>query len=199
LGKEIAQKENRQLRIAVIDSQGVTIWQALAALAARRAAAAGSTLEQVADKVHETIRHMRALALLNTLAYAVKGGRMGRAIAAVESVISVKSLLTLREGEVKVAGFVRTRWRGMERLREMFRLASHVEDLAIAYGTVPEEAADLAQYAKSLYPSVEPRLMRVGPAIGTHGGPETVIAVVSQARLNLPPLATEPPTSAGLA
>jgi len=88
LGKEIA--EEKGCRIEVVDSRGVTMWQGLVAIAAAKAAEAGHSLHQVVNKAHETIRQLRALALLDTLKYAVKGGRLSNTIFAVESLLSVK-------------------------------------------------------------------------------------------------------------
>ena len=158
------------------------MWQGLVAIAAAKAAEAGYTLQQVANKAHETIGQLRALALLDTLKYAVKGGRLSNTILAIESRISVKPLITLRDGEVRPAGLARTRSKGIDRLCGFIRSALHVEDLAIVYGTTPDDAQTLADYARSLFPNIVSRIARLGPALGVHAGPGALVVVVRQAK-----------------
>jgi len=178
LGKEIA--EAKGCRIEVVDSRGVTIWQGLVAIAAAKAAKAGYSLEQVVNKAHETIRQLRALALLDTLKYAVRGGRLSSAILAVESLLGVKVFLTLRDGEIRPAGLTRNRSKGLDRLREFIRSAVHIEDLTIAYSTTPDEAQTLADYARLLFPSIVPGIARLGPVLGVHTGPGALATVIRQ-------------------
>lgn len=151
-------------------------------MAAVKAAEAGCSLQQVVTEVHATISRLRALALLDTLRYAVKGGRLSNTIFAIESRLNVKPLITLRDGEVRPAGLARTRRKGIDRLREFLRAAPCIEDLAIAYGTTPNEAQTLAEYAVSLFPNIVPRIARLGPALGVHAGPGALLTVLCQAR-----------------
>jgi DegV family protein with EDD domain len=179
LGKEAAEKKG--CHVEVIDSKGVTMWQGIVAITAAKAAAAGYSLNQVVYKVREDIRQMRALALLDTVTYLAKGGRLGKAvsaISAIESLLHVKLLLTLRDGELRPAGLVRTRSKGIDRLLDFVGLPLHIEDLAIVYSTTPDDAQTLANQISSLFPSVVPRIVRLGPALGVHAGPGALIAVL---------------------
>jgi len=183
VGKETAEKKG--CHVEVIDSKGVTMWQGLVAIAAAKAAEAGYTLCQVVNNVHETISQLRVLALLDTVMYAVKGGRLGKAapaVSAIESLLHVKLLLTLRDGEIRPAGLVRSRGRGIGRLREFIRSVSHIEDLAIVYSTTPDDAQTLADYVRSLFPNIVPRIVRLGVALGVHGGPGALFAVLKEAK-----------------
>lgn len=179
LGRDIAQERGR--RIEVIDSKGVTMWQGLAVLAAARAVEARCNLHEVVERVRETIAHMRVLALLDTLAYIVRGGRLSRPISAVEPLLKVKPMLTLRDGEIRLAHLVRTRRKGMEQLRTFLTSAAHPEELAIVYSTTPADAHALADSIRSLHPTIVPRIARLGPALGIHGGPGSVFAIVKEA------------------
>jgi DegV family protein with EDD domain len=182
MGKEIAEKKGP--KIEVIDSRGLTMWQGLVAIVAAQAAKAGCNLQQVVDKAHETINQLRALALLDTLRYAVKGGRLGKTIFAIESKLNVKAFITLHDGEVRPAGLTRTRAKGIDRLRE-FIAASDIDDLAIVHSTTPDDARTLADHARSLFPNITPRISRLGPALGVHGGPGALVAIVKRAKSSL--------------
>jgi len=188
LGKEIAAKKGR--RIEVIDSKGVTMWQGLVAMAAAKVAGARFSLSEVLEEVHETIGRLHALALFDTIKYIVKGGRLGKveggrlakAISKIESILNVKLLLTLRDGELRPAGVVRTRNKGTDRLREFIKSALPVKDLAIVYSTTLEEAQALADSIRLFLPEVVPQLVKLGPALGVHAGPGALIAVVNGAK-----------------
>jgi len=180
VGKEIAEKKGCQ--IEVIDSRGVTMWQGLVAIAAANTAKAGYSLKQVVNKALETISQLRALALLDTLRYAVKGGRLGNTIFAIESILNVKPLITLHDGEVRPAGLTRTRVKGIDRLREFIASALDIEDLAIVYSTTLDDARILADYARSLFPNLVPRISRLGPALGVHGGPGALGTIAKKAK-----------------
>lgn len=183
LGKEIA--EGKGCHVEVIDSKGVTMWQGLVAIAAAKAAEAGHSLHQVVNKAHETISQLRVLALLDTVMYVVKGGRLGKAASAIStigSLLHVKLLLTLRDGEIRPAGLVRSRRKGMERLSEFVRSVSRIEDLAIVHGTTPDDAQKLADYVCSLFPNIVPRIVRLGPALGVHAGPGALVTVLRGAK-----------------
>jgi len=179
VGKEIAEK--RGAKVEIIDSRGVTMWQGLVAIVAAQAAKTDYSLQQVVNRVHETINQLRALAILDTLRYAVKGGRLGKTIFAIESKLNVKPLITLRDGEIRPAGLTRTRAKGIERLCE-FISASDIDDLAIVHSTTPDDAKTLADYARSIFPNIAPRISRLGPALGVHGGPGALVAIAKRAK-----------------
>ncbi len=182
MGKEIAQDKNKRLKMEVVDSKGVTMWQGLVAMAAAKAAEAGASLQQVLAEAQQTIKQLHVLALLDTLKYAIKGGRLGKGFLAVESVLQVKPLLTLRDGQLHPAGIVRTRSKGIERLREFLRSIMQAQDIAIVHSTTADEAHSLADYARSLFPSIIPKVIRLGPALGVHGGPGALVAVVREGK-----------------
>ena len=112
--------------------------------------------------------------------YAVKGGRLSKTIFKVESLLNVKPLITLRDGEIRPAALARTRIKGIDRLREFISSALHIDDLAIVYSTTPNEAQTLAEYARSLFPNIVPRMARLGPALGVHAGPGALVTVIRE-------------------
>jgi len=176
LGRKMIEKT--RCRIDVIDSEGVTMWQGLIVLAAARAAEAGCELHEGVRTVQETIQQMRALALLDTVKYIARGGRVGDTISKVESILNLKALITLRNGVIRPAGLARTRSKGIGRLREFIRSALHIEELAIVYSTTPDDAQKLADYTVALLPNIVPKIVRIGPALGVHAGPGAIFVVV---------------------
>jgi DegV family protein with EDD domain len=180
VGRKITKK--KECQIEVIDSRGVTMWQGLVAIAAANAAKAGYSLQQVTNKTLETINQLRALALLDTLRYAVKGGRLGNTIFAIESILNVKPLISLHDGEIRPAGLTRTRVKGIAKLRDFIASPPRIEELAIVYSSNPDDAQTLADYARSLFPNVTLWISKLGPALGVHGGPGALAAIAKKAK-----------------
>ncbi|MFC2062929.1 DegV family protein [Chloroflexota bacterium] len=156
--------------IEVIDSQMVTVGLGLVCVAAAKMAQAGEDLATVAKEARRMITDIHLLCLLDTLKYLALGGRIGKAKALLGSVLNVKPMITLREGEVVPAGQVRSRSKGIERLSSFVESATSIDDLAIAYNTTPDEARALAERLSSLVKQ-EVRLVRLGTTLGVHMGP----------------------------
>jgi DegV family protein with EDD domain len=175
-GKEIAAKEGRT--IEVVDSGGVTVWQCLVVLAAARAAKEGQDIKGVMEVIRQTTGQLRALAFLDTMKYIIKGGRLSDTIYTIEALLNVRPFLTIKRGQIKPVGMARSRARGIERLHEFIRSSMHIEEIAIAYSTFPDDALELADYTTELFPHVVPHINRIGPALGVHTGPGALIAVL---------------------
>jgi len=178
IGKQLFNKKGCE--IAVIDSKGITMWQGFVAIAAARAAKNGYNLRQIINRVQITIENLRALALLDTVKYAIHGGRIGKAVSAIESFLNVKLFITLRDGEVHPAGIARTHRKGISRLRDFMGSIPHLEDIAIVHSTTTGEAQSLAAEAHLLFPNITPRICRLGPALGVHGGPGAIAVILQR-------------------
>jgi DegV family protein with EDD domain len=179
IGKDIVTKKDR--KIEVIDSRGVTMWQGLLAMAAAEAASKGYNLNQVVEKVNRMINQIQGLGVLDSLKYAIRGGRLSNTLARVESILSVKTLVTCRDGQIKPAGIVRSWNQGIDRLVNFVKNIPQVEKLAVVYNTNPDDAQKLINRFSTILPNILPKLARLGPTVGVHGGPGTLITVVQSA------------------
>ena len=167
-GKKLLEKD---FPIEVVDSQIITVGLALICIAAAKMAKAGESLDSVVEEVKQMIPNIRLLALLDTLKYLQKGGRIGKAKALLGSILNVKPMITLKEGEVVPAGQTRSRSKGIERLFSFVESTSNIEDLAIAYNTTPDEAQALAERLGSIFTKEAVRVIRLGTTLGVHMGP----------------------------
>lgn len=161
--------------IEVVDSQTITSALGLMIIIAAEAANTGKSLQQILAMVKEAMYNIHSLALLDTLRYLQLGGRIGKAKALLGSVLNVKPLITVRDGEVVPIGQVRSRAKGIERLFDFAKNATNIENLAIAYSTTLDEAQALSQRLASILTNVEVRLARLGTTLGVHTGPGTLI------------------------
>ncbi len=157
--------------IEVIDSQIITVGLGLICIAAAKMAKAGESLLSVVEEVKQMIPNIHLLGLLDTLKYLALGGRIGKAKALLGSVLNVKPLITLKEGEVVPSGQVRSRSKGIARLFNFAESTSNIDDLAVAYNTTPDEAQALAERLGSIFTKEKVKVVRLGTTLGVHMGP----------------------------
>nr|BAL57010.1 degV family protein [uncultured prokaryote] len=157
--------------IVVVDTLQASLALGLVVLAAARAVQAGATLSEAEEVARRTARRCHLFGVLDTLDYLEKGGRIGRAAAFLGSVLQVKPILTLRDGEAYPLERVRTRRRAVERLVEITRQHAPLAQLAVAYSTTPEEAQHLAERLQPFAPPQGVLLGRFGAVLGTYLGP----------------------------
>jgi len=167
-GKEMIEKG---CPIEVVDSESVTIGLGLISIVAATAAKAGEGLQRVVEEVKQTIPNTHILGLLDTLKYLALGGRIGRAKALLGSILNVKPILKLQDGEVVPVAQARTRVKGIDRLFDFVKNAENIQDLAVAYSTTPNEAQTLVERLGSIFPKERIKLVRLGTTLGVHMGP----------------------------
>ena len=158
-------------RIEIIDSRLTSTGLGLIALEAAQTASSGETWEQVVGQVQGSLAHTNCYFLLDTLGYLQKGGRIGKASAFLGSLLSIKPLLMIKDGEAHPVERLRTRRRGVERLVESARELAPARHLAIVHSTTPGEAEALREPLSDLVPEGEVLMARFGPSIGTYLGP----------------------------
>jgi DegV family protein with EDD domain len=161
--------------VEVIDSQTTTAALGLICVEAAKAANSGKDLQYVISIVEEAIQNTYIFGILESLEYICMGGRAGRTRALLSSILNVKPVLSLRNGELTPVGRVRTRSRGIDELFECVTHAKRVDNLAVAYSTTAEEAADLSQRLAARFNKKNIIMARLGSTIGVHTGPGTLI------------------------
>ncbi len=164
--------------IEVIDSASLSMGLGLITLAAARVAKTGGTLQQVVAEAQKTIKQTNFLAVLDTLKYLLAGGRITKARATIGSLLHVKPVLTMHEGEIIQAGLARSYKKGMDKLYDFVVKAENVEEVAIVSSTVAEKAEELKDRLCSTIAKEKIILSRLGAALGVHGGPGTLLVVV---------------------
>jgi len=170
-GKKMREEVGPICPIEVIDSQTLTMGLGIICIAAAKAANAGGSVEEVVDEVKKMIPRMHLLFTLDTLKYLALGGRIGKAKALLGSVLNVKPILAIKDGEVVPAGQVRSRSKGIDRLVDFVQSAASIQDLAIIYNTTPDEAQTLAERVAPIFAKEKITIARLGPLLGVHAGP----------------------------
>jgi DegV family protein with EDD domain len=173
-------------RVTVVDSLTTSMGLGLLTLLAARLAKAGENLPNILEELHKSITQTRVWGCFDTLKYALQGGRLGKAKALLGSVLPIKAILTMRDGELHPTGAVRTRTKGIERLIDNFKNSFNVLDAAVVYSTTPDDAQTLKQRIHAISDQIPVYLSLLGPALGVHGGPGTLILALREDMTNLP-------------
>lgn len=168
--------------VEIIDSQLASIGLGLVVLAATRLAQGAMTYQQVAEQVRRDLPRTRVFLLLDTLEYLQKGGRIGKAQAFVGSLLSVKPILTLQDGEVHPVERPRNRERALRRLVELLRELAPARQLAVVHSTEPDQAAELRRQLADLLPEDQIIVSRFGATLGTYVGPKALGVALTSAQ-----------------
>ena len=148
------------------------------ALNAAKSAAAGESLDDIAEQVRGMIPQTHILFFVDTLDYLQRGGRIGKAQALMSNMLNVKPLLRLEDGEIQPVERLRTRAKALERLYEFVADFPKIEEMAILYSTTPNEANTLAKRIDPVFPRPRIQLLPYGPVLGVHVGPGAMAVVV---------------------
>lgn len=177
LAKQLVEKK---CHIEVVDSQSISMSYGLLAMAAAREAHAGASLSQVVESVRRSIQRIHILFLVDTLKYVVRGGRIGKAQGMLGTVLGVRPLLTMRDGDLSISGIARTRLKAVQRLYDFAGGFPGLKEAAVSYTTNRDEAEALAKRLEAASPQAPVYVTRVGPALGTHAGPGAMGVVVRE-------------------
>jgi DegV family protein with EDD domain len=157
-------------RVRVIDSGQVTLGLGFQALAAAEAIRHGATLEKAIACLEDVRRRVRVIAMLDTLEYVRRSGRVSWGRASIGALLNVKPFIELREGILLRLGETRTRHRGIDRLLSLIQGLGPLERLAILHTNAEEDARRILEIVASQV-STAPLLVNVTTVIGTHVGP----------------------------
>jgi len=161
-------------RVRVFDSGMVSMPLGLMVLAATEAAGGGAGAPAVVEQLEELRRRVGVFFMVATLEYLRRGGRIGAANALLGSVLQVKPVLTIRDGEVTPLERVRTHDRALARVIELVREQDRGQGLCAIVGHAASEAA-AERIAAEIEPGCDTLLVQpLGPVVGAHAGPGTV-------------------------
>jgi fatty acid kinase fatty acid binding subunit len=161
-------------RIWVVDSGSVSICIAWLAEMTVRMAAEGVPAGEIVERLNEARGRMRILALLETLTFLQRGGRIGRAAALAGTLLNVKPILSVRDGEVAPVERVRTMPGALRRLVELVVAQRPIERVGVIHADSRAHAAEVESQLSAHFPELTIERGELGPVVGTHGGPGVI-------------------------
>jgi DegV family protein with EDD domain len=162
--------------IHLIDTRSTSMSTGLPALMASELAAEGLPAAEIADRVRARLPDVDLYVAVDTLEYLRKGGRLSAAKSVVGNILSVKPLITVRDGTVVLTERQRSRAKARARVIEL--IAAHpVERLAIVHTptSTPDEVQAFRDALVAALPDLPASAITVGllgASTGPHLGPD---------------------------
>ena len=171
-------------RIHVIDSKNASMGQGQLAVLAAECANRGMDIDTTISAVNQQIPRTRSFALLHDLRYAVRGGRVPSWVKTVADLLRLKPVIATKpDGAISLAGFL---FAGRDRVdrfaRFIARRAPNDQAIRVAIGHAicETDAKMLESSIRSKIPAIkELSIDGLGPALGAHGGPGTLLVTIS--------------------
>lgn len=163
-----------QAAIRVVDSQSVSMGLGWLAILAARAAKEGKNLDQIDRLVADALRRVHIIAMLDTLEYAQRGGRLGKGAALAGSLLNVKPILSITDGEVVPVEKPRTQQRALERIVDIAFASGPIQEIAVIHAAAPEQAEQLREMLSKTLVEADIVVAETGPVLSAHTGPGAV-------------------------
>jgi DegV family protein with EDD domain len=157
-------------RVRVIDSQQITLGLGFQVIAAAESIARGLGVEEILRIIDDVRERALVVAMLDTLEYVARSGRVSWARARIGNLLRVKPFIKVISGEVLRFGDARTRQRGIERLKEILLDLGPLERLGILHSNAESDAREFMQELDIKLPTTV-FLVNVTTVIGVHVGP----------------------------
>ncbi len=175
---ELAAGELGGDKVRLVDSLTASLAIALLAHAIQRRLARGTTDEEIDELVARFHRESGVVFTVETLEYLQKGGRIGRAAALAGSLLNVRPILSVDDGEVVAVARVRGRQKAIAEFERRF--ADATEDkaglrVAIAHADAEDWVGTLSELVWRVRPKAEIEFTaNLGAVVSTHAGPGAV-------------------------
>ena len=157
-------------KVHVLDSGQLSMGLGFQVLAAAEAISSKKGIIEVLNLVSNIKDKVRVQALLDSLTYLRRSGRVSWAKAMVGGLLNLKPIIDLRFGVVKRIGQVRTRSQGIKRLKDDLLKRSPLERLAVLHTNAENDAHTFLEDLNMKFAS-PPLIVNVTTVIGTHVGP----------------------------
>lgn len=166
-----------KLRIEVVDTLTVAMSQGWATIEAARAAKSGLDLKSVVAKAREVASRSMMIMTADTLKYLYMGGRIGKTQQLVGSLLNIKPIIGMKDGEIVALGTARTHSKVLSRIVELMH-EKIGKDRRIKVGFTHVSALDqldnLKDYICQRFQCIEVLTSALSPALAVHSGPGTI-------------------------
>lgn len=180
--KSILLEDYPDAKIVVFNSYQATSCQGLTVLQSAYMKEAGYSLEQIEEKLNVLKDTSRIMFTVGTLEYLQRGGRIGKVSSIAGTMLNLKPLISLKDGELIPYGTIRGRNKALTKVismvQEYFEQTSESYedyDFVITTGTSIEESEKMRTELESLIgKKIEYPIFTIGVTIGTNTGPDAV-------------------------
>jgi DegV family protein with EDD domain len=160
--------------ISVIDSRSLSMGQGFIVWAAAEAAQTGKSKDEIIAMAEKMGDNMHFFACLATLKYLAMSGRVGQLAAGMGNLLSVKPILTIRDGKLDMLEQVRTKKKSWARTIELVAESAagqQIEKMAIVHVATPQGAEEFEALLRARLDCPEDILItNLGPGLSVHSG-----------------------------
>ncbi|MGN1061239.1 MAG: DegV family protein [Candidatus Coproplasma sp.] len=167
---ERAVKEINSPSVAICDTLAVTVCQQLLVREAVKIAEGGASLAELKEKVDALKEKVRLLAIVNDVTNLVKGGRLSGAAGFAASVLKIKPVVTLRDGQVKALSKSVGVRHATETIVKAIENVDEDRETCFGHSDCPERLAEFMAAVKAKTVIKTDVIFELGPVVGTHAG-----------------------------
>lgn len=160
-------------RVRVVDSEQVSTGVGFQVLEIADQLANGLPLDTILSRLPAYRQRLHLVAMLDTLDYVRRSGRVSWTRAQLGNLLRIKPFIQVNKGEILRFGEVRTRHKGIERLREILHKLGPLERLAILHTNAAPDAYEFLG-SIAVTPRIQPIVINVTTIIGVHAGPNAL-------------------------
>jgi DegV family protein with EDD domain len=163
------------VQVEVIDTRNVSLCQGWMAIEAARAALKGLRIDEVAAKVRRMVPITHMIQTADTLKYLAMGGRIGKAASLVGSLLNIKPLIGMEDGEIIPLGVARGRVNAYQAIANKVEATIGKGRARIAYvhAGAKQEVERLKGLVEDKVEVIESFVAELSPALAVHSGPGT--------------------------
>lgn len=167
-------------KVFVVDSENVALASGVLAEYALRLADSGMEAAEIAARLNEEKKKVHLVAVLDTLEYLKRGGRISKTVAFASGVLGIKPVVGIKEGKIDVLSKARGAKQGADALLKEIEKAGGMDKekpLLLGYTGASDEMlqkfiADSSDFWGERVNELPQTI--VGSVVGTHGGPGAV-------------------------
>ena len=160
-------------QITLVDSLQLTFGIGLQVWAAAELASAGAALADILAAIEQVRRRTKVYAIIDTLEYLRRSGRVNTLVSSLGSLLRIKPIISVQDGEIRSLARMRTWKRAEERLRELTRAEAPLQRLAILHIANRAGAERFLESIDDIAPS-DTLVIETSPTLGCHVGPGSV-------------------------
>lgn len=178
--RQAAESMLGKCHVHVVDSEVASVGLGILAKQAAKLAQEGQTTEEIIRTLRGMIDHIYVVFFVESLDFLEQGGRIGKAQALLGTMLNIKPMLILEEGEIEPLEKVRTRVRALDKLAEFVSEFGHIESLTIMHNqSPPDEIQGLIERIENVRgDALTVQVANYGPVLAAHIGPDALGIVV---------------------
>lgn len=174
---EMFREQAPDVRVEVIDTLQVAMSQGWVAIESARAAMSGAALEDILGRARSVARRGTMIQTADTLRYLYMGGRIGKAQHLLGSLLNIKPIISMEDGEIVALGTARSRLKSYRRIVDLMQQkvgeGARIK-VAFTHVAARDRLEQLHAMVTERFDCAEIIVTELSPALAVHSGPGTV-------------------------